>query len=217
MFRKNLRLFVTAIGLAAVLVMGLAMPGVTQQNPLTRQGVVSTIKGVLSSALTLTAAEGEILNLDEATVVSSPFATVTYIPIARESRSSQRLINELGKDDFAPIFLGVIFVDQHPTFPKGLFRIFLTSSGILRLVDQDGNVVQIPGKIPTREIKLASMPWKLTFEISLPVPQQNQACGSSGSTDPDSLLDCRVATVCTRVKFLGWTIFEVCQDVIICD
>jgi hypothetical protein len=32
MFKKNLKLIATAIGLVAVLVMGLAMPGATQQS-----------------------------------------------------------------------------------------------------------------------------------------------------------------------------------------
>lgn len=98
--------------------------------------------------------------------------TITYVPIARESRSAQRLINELFSGmDFDPIFLGVIFVDQHPNqyyaFPKGAYQVFLTSSGVLQLVDQEGNVIQIPGKIPQHDKNvLAKMlwgPWGLTF------------------------------------------------------
>ncbi len=58
MFKKNLKLIGTAIGLVAVLVMGLAMPGATQQDALTRENLVQLINRVY--APTLTASEGVI-------------------------------------------------------------------------------------------------------------------------------------------------------------
>lgn len=146
--------------------------------------------------------------------------------IARESRSAQRLINELlsGKD-FDPIFLGVIFVDQHPNqyypFPQGAHKIFLTSSGVLQLVDQEGNVIQIPGKIPQPSDKdvLAKMPWGpwgLTFETTLRFTEElpvQRACG----TLPDAAVKCDVVSQCKGFKIFGITIWESCTDGVVCD
>jgi hypothetical protein len=91
MFKKNLKLIATAIGLVTVLVMGLAMPGATQQNPLSRANVVQAVNNIVT---TLTATEGELLNPDAATFVSDIFATYTYIPIAKgaTSRTASRLL-----------------------------------------------------------------------------------------------------------------------------
>jgi hypothetical protein len=226
MFNKKFKLIATMVGLVAVLAMMLAVPGVTQQNPLSRQGLTQAVKDTLGSSLT--ASEGDILSPDAATIVSLPFATVTYIPIARESRSAQRLIDELfsGKD-FDPIFLGIIYVDQHPNqyyaLPKGIYQVFLTSSGVLWLVDQEGNVIKISGKIPqpTAADKnlLAKMPWGpwgLTFETTLlPLSfTEQQACGTLLDS---ALVDCKPVKQCKSFKIFGITIWESCTDVVVCD
>lgn len=87
MFSKKFKLFGTMVGLVAVLAMGLAMPGVTQQeNPLSRQGVVNAVNEALGAALT--AAEGDILDPDNATFISTAFST--------ELTPSKALIYNLG-------------------------------------------------------------------------------------------------------------------------
>ena len=225
MLHKNLKLLMTMVGLVAVLVGLMAMPGVTQQNPLTRSAFTQAVKDTLGAMLT--AAEGDILNPEAATVVSLPFVTVTYVPIARESRSAQRLIHELFSGrDFDPIFLGIIFVDQHPNqyymFPEGVYQVFLTSSGVLQLVDQDGNVVEIPGEIPQPKEKdlLAKMPWGpwgLTFETSLRFTEElstRQVCDTLLDV---ALVDCKVVPQCSGFQLFGVWLWKHCRDVIVCD
>jgi hypothetical protein len=87
MFKKNLKLIATAVGLVAVLVMGLAVPGVTQQNPLSRASVVNAISNAV--AATLTAAEGDVFDIDNAKFYSDTFAAFAYIPLHPVSRSYQ--------------------------------------------------------------------------------------------------------------------------------
>jgi hypothetical protein len=60
MFKKNLKLIATAVGLVAVLVMGLAMPGATQRVEMPTRGQI--VKGLSQLIATLTASEGDILD-----------------------------------------------------------------------------------------------------------------------------------------------------------
>jgi hypothetical protein len=223
MFNRRFKPIGQAIGLVAVLVLLLTVPGVTQQeNPLSRQGVVNVVNEVLGAALT--AAEGDILDPDNATFISTDDVTLTYVPLARESRSAQRLIEEVfSGEDFAPIFIGTIFVDQHPILPQGLFQMFLTSEGVLRLVDQDGSVVEVPGEIPQHEneVDLASVLWKPTFGFTFkPAFEGNTAVPAPGSCSQTAFLTaagCEVETICSWFEIFGWRIWESCHQVLICD
>jgi len=214
-----------AVGLVAALVLLMAVPGVTQQeNLLSRQGVVNAVNEVLGAVLT--AAEGDILDPDNATFISTDDVTLTYIPLARESRSAQRLIEEVfsGKD-FAPIFIGNLFVDQHPILPQGLFQMFLTSEGVLRLVDQEGNVVEIPGRIPQSETKvdLTTVLWKPTFGFTFkPTFEISSAASSAPSSCGQTVFlttaaGCEVVTVCSWFEILGFRIWESCVQHLICE
>jgi hypothetical protein len=228
MFKKNLKLIATAIGLVTVLVMGLAMPGATQQNPLSRANVVQAVNNIVT---TLTATEGELLNPDAATFVSDIFATYTYIPIAKESRSAQRLLEEVcsGKD-FAPILLGVVVADHYPTpeLPQGRlqgsFYVYLTSKGVLQFVTQDGDVAfEMQGRITCPNVDLSKLPWHLKFDLELrpPIPtallEQSGSCLSNNKIANKPTVDCTKHRLCDSLKFLGFTIWERCVDVIVCD
>lgn len=206
----------------------LVLPGVTQQNLLTREEVINAANRLLG--VELTAAEGEILDPENTTFISNHYATITFVPVARESRSAQRLVEELfgGKEDFAPIFLGMIFVDQHPTFPKGLYQIFLTSKGVLQFISQDGNVVfEAAGQItrPDHEIDPATVPWKLTLKTEgikgMPAAESVSASNSycikgALAAAADGHCGCVITTICTRVRFLFIPLWEVCTDVLVC-
>jgi hypothetical protein len=226
MFKKNLKLIATAVGLVTVLVMGLAMPGATQQNPLSRANVVQAVNNIVT---TLTATEGELLDPDAATFVSDIFATYTYIPIAKESRSAQRLLEEVcsGKD-FAPILLGVVVADHYPTpeLPQGRlqssFYVYLTSKGVLRFVTQDGDVAfEMQGRITCPNVDLSKLPWHLEFSLDLgppaftltPLLEQVGSC----SSDDRTAAKCEVRPVCKTTKLFGIIIWQYCEDWIVCD
>ena len=229
MFKKNLKLICTAIGLVAVLVGLMAMPGVTQQNPLSRASVVQAVNNI---ATTLTATEGELLDPDAATFVSDIFATYTYIPIAKESRSAQRLLEELcsGKD-FAPILLGVVVADHYPTpeLPQGrlegVFYVYLTSKGVLQFVTKDGDVAfEIQGRITCPNVDLSKLPWHLEFSLDLGLPaftpllEQDGSCSSNERiADRIATTKCEVRPVCKTTKFFGIIIWQYCEDYIVCD
>jgi hypothetical protein len=84
MFKKNLKLIATAVGLVVMLVMGLAMPGVTQQpsspwTPPFRPRVPEALNQAISG--TLTASKGDILDIENAAFISHPRLTSAYIPL----------------------------------------------------------------------------------------------------------------------------------------
>jgi hypothetical protein len=101
MCKKNLKLIATAIGLVAVLVMGLAMPGATQRDALTRENLIQLINRVY--APTLTASEGIIWDTQCVSFYSSPFITFSFIPANPYSRSIERIRS--GDFDNVPLFL----------------------------------------------------------------------------------------------------------------
>jgi len=215
-----------AVGLVAVMVILLAVPGVTQQNPLTRQDVVSAVSDFLG--VTFTASAADILDPELVTFISTTDVTLTFIPIARETESAQRFIDEFlrgNNDEFAPILLGVMLVDQHPTFPQGSFQVFLTPQG-LQLVNQDGDiVVESIGHVvrpnPKQGATLAEAPFMISFAIEEKLEFESTATVESKSScatvDVASAAKCEVKKLCSYFKILGWTIWESCQDVLVCE
>ena len=122
MFKKNLKLICTAIGLVAVLMMGLAMPGATQQNPLSRQSILATIHSAMGA--TLTAAVGEQLALGAAVFFSSfEGSTWAFVP-PRFLRSPEvyayywRAIEDLRAGKEVQLLLGGFYIAEKT--PKGL-------------------------------------------------------------------------------------------------
>jgi len=143
MFKKNLKLICTAIGLVAVLVLGLAMPGATQQNALTRESLIQLINRVY--APTLTASEGVIWDTQCVSFYSSPFITFSFIPANPYSRSIERILS--GDFDNVPLF--VLYVHDDGGSKPMVKRQILAGAYMARLVgptkvvfvDQEGNEV----------------------------------------------------------------------------
>jgi hypothetical protein len=122
MFKKNLKLIATAIGLVAVLVMGLAMPGATQQIPLSRPAILSAIQGAIGAQLT--AAVGEQLALNAAVFFSNCCgSTWAFIP-PRFLKSPEvhayylKAIEDLRANKDVELLLGGFYVAEKT--PKGL-------------------------------------------------------------------------------------------------
>jgi len=141
MLKKNLKLICTAIGLVAVLMMGLAMPGATQQNPLSRANVVNAISNAL--AATLTAAEGDIWDTQCTQFYSTPSFTLAFVPLHPSSRSLQMLLTK----DARNITLEALYIPEDiPGFLQaGTYLVKIEDPNVnpakILVVDQEGNIV----------------------------------------------------------------------------
>jgi len=150
MFKKNLKLICTAIGLVAVLVMGLAMPGATQQNPLARQGITNAVGSALQSFLT--AAADVLLAPERVLLLSNTAVTVGFIPLSEvdEPRVTGLLADILdGKGGSATI--GAIYIvepikikgldGREVSLPQGVYMVKVTDKDKAVLVDTEENEV----------------------------------------------------------------------------
>lgn len=177
MFKKNLKLLATMIGLVAVLVMGLAMLGVTQQNPLSRASVVNAINNAV--AATLTAAEGDVFDLDNAKFYSDARVAFGYIPLHPSSRSLQLLEQSL-EDLFAGsqmnVVIGALYLpDDVPGFLRaGTYKVKLINKDRVVLIDQEDREVFVskgvvedtrgkPGPFPSWQVTVSNP--KITIEL----------------------------------------------------
>jgi hypothetical protein len=147
MFNKKFKLIGQAIGLVAVLVLLLTVPGVTQQEGLpTRSQIVQGLEQAL--AVTLVAAEGDIFHTDAAAFVSLPQLGLAYIPLHPSSRSAQ-LWNawlEAGEPFGDSINIGALYLENdmpgHPDFVPlnaGTYHLKVTKSLRVIAVDPMGN------------------------------------------------------------------------------
>jgi hypothetical protein len=119
-----------------VLVMGLAMPGATQQFQIPNRGqIVQGISQLL--ATTLTASEGDILYVENTIFGSSSSLkpnpdniTFAYIPLHPSSRSRQLLYDWLFKDEpFGDyLYIGAFYVESD--FPGSQASILLRLESI---------------------------------------------------------------------------------------
>jgi hypothetical protein len=150
MFKKNLKLIATAIGLVAVLVMGLAMPGATQQFQIPNRGqIVQGISQLL--ATTLTASEGDILDVDNVVFYTDADVTLAYIPLHPSSKSLQLLKDLVQGHKVGSVTVGALYLDNDWEFFKaGVYTIkakdrFINDNkdlGYERIaVDQEGNEI----------------------------------------------------------------------------
>ncbi|MCS7198462.1 MAG: hypothetical protein NZ930_07290 [Candidatus Bipolaricaulota bacterium] len=79
MFKKNLKLLATMVGLVTVLVTVLVLPGTTQQTQLSRASILNAIQAAMGAQLT--AAVGEQLALDAAVFFSNYYgSTWAFVP-----------------------------------------------------------------------------------------------------------------------------------------
>jgi len=145
--KKNLKLICTAIGLVAVLVLGLAMPGATQQAPMpTREQIVQGLNQLVSA--TLTASEGDILDLDNLVFYSHPEFTAGYIPLHGSSRSVQLLYKWLTEEEpFGDsLNLGSFYTEKflpcqqgYDSLKAGVYNLRVNKDLKLIAVDPEGN------------------------------------------------------------------------------
>jgi hypothetical protein len=166
MFKKNLKLIATAIGLVAVLVMGLAMPGATQQNPLARQGITNAVGNALQSFLT--AAADVLLAPERALFLSDTGVTVGFIPISEvDEPQVTRLLADILDGKGGSVTIGAIYIVEPikikgpdglevPLTP-GVYRVKVIDRDKVVFVDAEENeVVTVPvemKKYPLEEFK----------------------------------------------------------------
>ncbi len=171
MFNGNFKLICSVVGLMAVLVMGLAMPGVTQQNPLSRANVVNAISNAV--AATLTAAEGDIFDTDNAKFYSGTKMSFAYIPLHPASRSLQVLnenLDRLFAGENLNVNLGAFYIpDAIPGFflKPGSYLLKLVNKDRVAFVDSQGLEVFYASKVEAKDTRGQPGPfssWKLTVD-----------------------------------------------------
>jgi hypothetical protein len=170
MFKKNLKLIATAIGLVAVLVMGLAMPGATQSS-FSRQTLINALNNEINI---LTASVGDPLNLEATAFFSFARATSAYIPPHPSSWSAQ-LFKDFVRGKVEAISLGAIYVAEDITgvIAKGLYRIKTLNRETAILIDQNGNTVL------TRRIRWSESPETIAANPLFEIGDVTIAAGSS--------------------------------------
>ncbi len=144
---KKFKLICTAIGLVAVLVMGLAMPGVTQQGGLTRQNILNTVQAAMGHQLTATTREQ--LALDAAVFFSNEEgSTWAFVPAAfRRSLEVHeyylKSIEDLRAGKEVELLLGGFYIAERT--PKGLnpgfYLVKTVNQYRANLIDNDGEIV----------------------------------------------------------------------------
>lgn len=167
MIKKTLKLLMTMVGLVAVLVGLMAMPGVTQQNPLSRANVVNAISNAV--AATLTAAEGDVFDMDNAKFYSDTRVAFAYIPLHPSSRSLQLL--EQGLEDLfagrpVNVVLSALYLpeDVRGFLRAGTYTMKLVDNSRVVVVDQEGQEVFV-GKVKVEDTRGKSgpfPPWQIT-------------------------------------------------------
>lgn len=139
---KNLKLLATMIGLVAVLVMGLAMPVVTQQNPLARQGVTNAIGNALQSVLT---AAGEvILDPEGALFLSGTGVTAAFIPLSKvDEPRIPKLLADILDGKGGSVTVGAIYIIEPIKVKSVAGREVSLNQGVywVRVVDKDRAVL----------------------------------------------------------------------------
>lgn len=172
MFNRKFKLMSQAIGLVAVLVVLLALPGVTQQSPLSRQAVV---QGINSALAALTAAEGDIWDTKCAQFYSDARVTLAFIPLHPASRSLQMLLDK----DARNVTMESIYVPSDiPGFLRaGTYLVKVEDPNVnpvkILVVDQEGNTVYTTtakverSTTPKLELYKPCFPSTVTFSETL--------------------------------------------------
>ena len=200
MFKKNLKLICTAIGLVAVLVMGLAMPGATQQNPLARANVVNAISNAV--AATLTAAEGDVFDTDNAKFYSDASVAFTYIPLHQSSRSYQLFDpQELLAGKVVNVTMAALFLpDNTPFLPAGMYTLKIVDKTKYAIIDQAGKEVY-SGLLLTEPTYGKPVPeWQLIVRAS---PKKAMAAVSMDSVDAcEDCIEIRIHWKCIKITII---------------
>ncbi len=179
MFKKNLKLICTAIGLVAVLVMGLATSGVTQQQPENPWARANVIKMLEAHFAQLTAAEGEpILNIHGAILWSDPKRLMAFVPPLVTSLPIDKL-RAIAEGEEITVTVGGLYVGEDRRergMRPGVYKIKLVGKSKVIFVDEEGNVAY---EAPVTYFKKLTEP-STTPTIVLSI--QCDACFSAGDS-----------------------------------
>ncbi|MEM2592183.1 MAG: hypothetical protein QXI60_06320 [Thermofilaceae archaeon] len=122
MLRKNLKLLATMVGLMAVLVTMLVLPGTTQQTQLSRAGILNAIQAAMGAQLT--AATEEQLALNAAVFFSNccgstwAFVPPRFLKSPEVHASYIKAIEDLRAGKEVELLLGGFYIAE--ATPKGL-------------------------------------------------------------------------------------------------
>lgn len=181
MFNKKFKPICTAIGLVAVLVVGLVVPGATQQIELPTRAQI--VKGLSQLVAMLTASEGDILDVENAWFSSTPSLkqpnppdiTFAYIPLHPSSRSSQLLHDWLFTDEpFGDYLnLGALYVENDfpgcPGFDRlarGIYTLKLRQDLKVVAFNSEGNELIIGYAEKRQQQSLFNTTFRSTAPIS---------------------------------------------------
>lgn len=186
MFNKKFKLVVTIVGLVAVLVMGLVMTGATQQTqPLpTRNQIVQGLSQLVSA--TLTASEGDILDIDNVVFYTDEDTTLAYIPLHPSSKSLQLLQDLVQGEKVGSVTVGALYLsDDWEFFKAGVYTLKVKDKFInddeklgyeFIAVDQEGNEIlcgcaisRITRRILPPDTPMGTLLDFTTFRIARPV------------------------------------------------
>jgi len=191
MLNRNFKL----IGLVAVLVLVLALPGVTQESPFSRAKIVSELENALAM---FTVAEGDILDTGCARFYSDPFMTLAFIPLHPTSRSLQRLV----EGEFDVAFEALYVPDDIPGFlPKGTYTVKLASPTEFVIVDQEGNKVYSGKAEVTRSDKRTvpyppCFPWRFEALVEYIENPNGFPAGESAFVSPHKIIITETIEAC---------------------
>ena len=140
MFNKEFKLIATAVGLVAVLVVGLAVPGATQEDPWVRSNVIKMLQDKFAR---LTAAgEDTILNISGAIMWSDPARLMAFVPPLSASLPLDKLRAILAGEEIAVTIGGFYVGEDHRVEGKlrpGAYWIKLIGKSKVVFVDEEGN------------------------------------------------------------------------------
>lgn len=196
--------------------MGLAMPGVTQQIELPTRAQI--VKGLSQLIATLTASEGDILDVENATFSSHPLMTVAYIPLHPSSRSVQLLHEWVYRDEPFGDYLnmGAFYVESDlpgcPGFDrlmKGIYHLKLRNDLKVVAFDTEGNefVIGYAEKRPRESFpnitlsRSVAAPWAAGFFIALCASGDVKVCFKFEKCTTVKAPDGSEVTECTRTEF----------------
>ena len=180
MFKKNLKLIATAVGLVAVLVMGLAMPGATQiENPPSigcgKPSIpcidrFALVQGLQNEFAGLTASTEDLLDFEKAVYWSDGGPReIAYIPPHPASGIWER-VQQMRAGENVEIPFGALYIVRDDT---GLFPFKLPASVKLRLrgdrvilIDSEGQELMTWPAIVDRTTPLPEKP-NLKFSVEV--------------------------------------------------
>jgi len=199
MFKKKFKLMATVVGLVAVLMVGLATSGVTQQqpeNPWARSNVINMLQAQFAR---LTAAEGEpILNVAGAIMWSDPLRLIAFVPPLSASLPIDKL-RAIAAGEETIVTVGGLYVGEDRRergMRPGVYKIKLVGKSRVILVDEENNEIY-EGRVTHFE-ELAEPSTDITLSIICVGECLDAGSASDGLRVLDKLGDVKVK-ICFKV------------------